>query len=441
MRMYDIIEKKRDGGELNYEEISFFINGYCSGDIPDYQAAALLMAIFLRGMNASETAQLTEIMANSGDRVDLSVIGGNVVDKHSTGGVGDKTTLILSPIVAACGVSVAKMSGRGLGHTGGTIDKLEAIPGFRTGLSKEEFLNNIRDIGLSIAGQTGNLAPADKKLYALRDVTATVNNISLIASSIMSKKIASGANCIVLDVKTGSGAFMKTLEDSIALAGAMVDIGERVGRRTVAVVTDMDIPLGNAIGNSLEVIEAIETLKGSGPKDLAEVSFQLAAKMLEVAGFGSEEACREKVYEVVRNGKALSKLRELIMRQEGNPGVIENYSLLGETAHSFDYIAEQDGYITHMKTDIIGVASMVLGAGRETKESSIDYAAGIILNKKTGMRVNKGDIMAKLYTNRPEKICEAVEILSGAYSISGEMPQPRPLILASIDRNGASVKS
>lgn len=435
MRMYDIIEKKRDGKELTYDEIDFFISSYCKGETPDYQASAMLMAMFIRGMNERETADLTDIMAKSGDIVDLSVIPGRKVDKHSTGGVGDKTTLILSPIVAACRVPVAKMSGRGLGHTGGTIDKLESIPGFRTNLTREEFLANVKDIGISLAGQTGNLAPADKKLYALRDVTATVNNIPLIASSIMSKKIASGSDCIVLDVKTGSGAFMKTLEDSIALARTMVDIGERVGRRTVAIVTDMDIPLGNAVGNSLEVIEAIETLKGNGPKDLEEVSFELAAKMLELAGAGTPLQCREMVIDVVKNGMAIKKLSQLIERQGGDPKVIEDYDLLGKAKHTFDFISEVDGYVEHIKTDTLGIASMVLGAGRETKESEIDYTAGIILHRKTGMEIKKGDLIATMHTNKVEKIPDALEILKGSFSFTKNKPDIRPLILASVSIN------
>lgn len=382
MRMYDVIEKKRDGKELEYEEISFFIKNYCEEKIPDYQVSALLMAIFLNGMSERETAELTEIMANSGDVIDLSVIDGIKVDKHSTGGVGDKTTLILGPIVAACGIPVAKMSGRGLGHTGGTIDKLESIPGFKTALTKQEFIDQVMKIGISIAGQTGNLAPADKKLYALRDVTATVNSLPLIASSIMSKKIACGADRIVLDVKTGSGALMKTVEKSVELARTMVKIGNDLGRKTVAVVTDMDIPLGNAIGNSLEVIEAIETLKGNGPKDLEEVSLALAAKMLELAEIGDKENCKNRVREVIDNRKALNKLAELIESQGGNPDVIENYDLFKKAKYVYELTSGQDCYIERVKTDSLGVAAMILGAGRETKESIIDYSAGIKLNKK-----------------------------------------------------------
>lgn len=436
MRMYDIIEKKRDGGELSFDEVDFFIRGYCAGKIPDYQAAALLMAIFIRGMNPRETADLTELMADSGERMDLSTIEGIKVDKHSTGGVGDKTTLVLAPIVAACGIPIAKMSGRGLGHTGGTIDKLEAIPGFKTGLTKESFIENVKQIGISIAGQTGNLVPADKKLYALRDVTATVNNISLIASSIMSKKIAAGADRIVLDVKTGSGAFMKTLDDSIELAKAMVEIGNRVGRRTFAVVTDMDVPLGNAVGNALEVQEAIDTLKGKGPKDLEEVSFELASRMLELAGVGDYETCRCKVRDAVANGSALLKLAEMIGRQEGNPEVVNDYSLFGKADIVYDVIAPVEGYVEAIKTDLLGISSMILGAGRETKESSIDYTAGIILNKKTGMEVRKGDLLATLHTGSGEKLKDAERVLLDSYKFSGKPSEKRPLILAYISSDG-----
>lgn len=436
MRMYDIIEKKRDGNELTFEEISFFITEYCKNNIPDYQASALLMAIFLRGMNERETAVLTDAMAHSGDMIDLSEIPGIKVDKHSTGGVGDKTTLILAPIVAACGIPVAKMSGRGLGHTGGTIDKLEAVPGFNTSISREGFIAHVKEIGIAIAGQTGNLAPADKKLYALRDVTATVNNISLIASSIMSKKLASGADRIVLDVKTGSGAFMKTLEASVELAQAMVRIGENTGRHTVAVVTDMDIPLGRAVGNSLEIMEAIDTLKGHGPEDLMQVSFELAARMLELGGLGNIGECRDRVTEAVKSGKAAARLAQLIEKQGGNKAVIDDYSLFPEAVHCFEYTAKQSGYIGSMKTDTVGIASLELGAGRETKESSIDYAAGILFSKKTGDPVEKGEVIATLFTNKEDKILQACTLLDCAIQISDIRPEEKPLILAYIDSNG-----
>ncbi len=438
MRMYDIIEKKRDGYELTIDEIKFFIDGYCSGSIPDYQASALLMAIFIKGLNKRETADLTNVMADSGDKVDLSSISGVKVDKHSTGGVGDKTTLVVAPIAAACGVPVAKMSGKGLGHTGGTIDKLESIPGFRTSLGIDEFLANVREIGLSIASQTGNLAPADKKLYALRDVTATVNNISLIASSIMSKKIASGADSIVLDVKTGSGAFMKTFEDSVALAKTMIDIGESLGRRTSALITDMDLPLGNAVGNSLEVIEAIDTLKGKGPDDLKKLSVELAARMLEGAGKGSYDRCVEMAEKSILDGSALKKLNELIERQNGNINVIDDYSIFGESKHIYEYKADCDGYIANIRTDSLGVASMILGAGRENKDSIIDYTAGIMLEKKTYDKVFKGDVVAHLYTNNKESIDKAAHILDRSITISNDKPQMRPLILAFIDSSGIS---
>lgn len=440
MRMYDIIEKKRDGFALNMEEIKYFITEYCNNNIPDYQASALLMAIFLRGMNERETADLTDAMANSGDKIDLSGILGIKVDKHSTGGVGDKTTLILAPIVAACGVPVAKMSGRGLGHTGGTIDKLESIPGFNTSISRENFIKNVKEIGISIAGQTGNLAPADKKIYALRDVTATVNNISLIASSIMSKKLASGADRIVLDVKTGSGAFMKSLEDSVELARAMVKIGENTGKHTVAIVTDMDIPLGRAVGNSLEIIEAIGTLQNRGPEDLMEVSFELAARMLQLCEVGTFDECMSKVREAVTSGKAIAKFSELIERQGGNKAVVNDFSLFPQVSHKFDYISQKSGYIELMQTETIGVASLELGAGRETKESSIDYAAGILFNKKTGDKVLKGEVIATLYTNKEDKLEQACQLLDSAINFCKLKPEKKPLILAYIDLDGTVKK-
>ncbi len=433
MRMYDVIEKKRDGKELSYAEIGYFIKNYCDELIPDYQVSALLMAIFLKGMNEREIADLTEIMANSGDVIDLSPIDGIKIDKHSTGGVGDKTTLILGPIVAACGVPVAKMSGRGLGHTGGTIDKLESIPGFKTALTKKEFIDNVNKVGISVAGQTGNLAPADKKLYALRDVTATVNSIALIASSIMSKKIACGADRIVLDVKTGSGAFMKTVEKSVELAETMVKIGNNLGRKTVAIVTDMDIPLGSAIGNSLEVIEAIETLKGNGPKDLEEVSLSLASKMLELAEMGDRDYCENRAKEVIENRQALNKLAEMIEMQGGNPDVIDNYDLFKKPKHVYELTSGQDCYLERVKTDMLGISSMILGAGRETKDSVIDYSAGIKLNKKTGMSIRKGDLIATLYADDNEKINQALETLKKSLILSDSVEPLRPLILSNVE--------
>ncbi len=433
MRMYDIIAKKRDGGELTYEELKFFIDGYCEGTIPDYQASALLMAMYLKGMSPQETADMTVLMANSGDRIDLSAIKGIKVDKHSTGGVGDKVTLIVAPIVAACGVPVAKMSGRGLGHTGGTIDKLESIPGFRTSLSRDEFISNVQHIGICIAGQTSNLAPADKKLYALRDVTATVNSIPLIASSIMSKKIASGANKIVLDVKTGSGAFMKTLDDSIALAKAMVEIGKRAGIETVAVITDMDTPLGNTIGNALEVREALNTLRGRGPRDLETISFEIAARMLELAGKGDMEYCREAVRNAVYDGSALKKFAAMVKRQGGDSEVVNDESILGKAEFTLDIVSDKSGYVESMKTDLLGTASMILGAGRETKDSAIDHLAGIVLHKKTGSKVEKGEVIATLHTSSEEKLKEAESVVRDAYIISNRRPETKSLILAYVN--------
>ena len=393
MRMYDIIAKKRDGGTLTQEEIAFAVNGFAAGSIPDYQMSALMMAVYLRGMTATETAQLTAAMAYSGDMVDLSGIGGVKADKHSTGGVGDKTTLVAGPIVAACGVKVAKMSGRGLGHTGGTLDKIEAIPGCSVSLTQKAFFRQVNDIGIAVIGQTGNLAPADKKMYALRDVTATVSCIPLIASSIMSKKLASGADCILLDVKTGNGAFMKTLEDSIALAKAMVDIGEHNGRRTAALITDMDTPLGRNIGNSLEVIEAVETLRGKGPADLTEVCLSLASGMLWLAGRGGAAACRAMAEDALRSGAALAKLRAMVAAQGGDPAVIDDPSGFPAAAYEHDVVCMQDGWLYATDTEKIGIAAVLLGAGRETKESVIDPAAGIRLLKKAGDPVKKGDVL------------------------------------------------
>ncbi|NSW92911.1 MAG: pyrimidine-nucleoside phosphorylase [Firmicutes bacterium] len=433
MRMYNIIEKKRDGHELSYEEIKFFIEGVCKESIPDYQISALLMAIFIRGMSARETADLTRIMADSGEKMDLSLIKGVKMDKHSTGGVGDKTTLIVAPIVAACGVLVIKMSGRGLGYTGGTVDKLESIPGFRVALERDEIIKNIKKIGISLTGHAAGMVPADKKLYALRDVTATVDSIPLIASSIMSKKIASGADKILLDVKCGSGAFMKTLDQAITLAALMVDIGNRVGKETVAVITDMDVPLGNAIGNSLEIIEAIETLKGRGPTDLKTISLELASHMIYLAGYGDIEYCRSKVKEVVDNRKALNKFRELIKAQGGDEEIVENYNLFKQALYKYELVSETEGYIESINAKLIGNASVILGAGRETKDSPVDYSAGIYLYKKIGMEVKKGDILAVLYTNKENSIEEAVAMLKKSFSYCRCMPQTRPLILAYID--------
>jgi pyrimidine-nucleoside phosphorylase len=432
MRIVDVIEKKRDGKELSTDEINFFINGFCDGRISDYQAAALIMAAFIRGLNSRETADLTNAMTNSGDRMDLSEIPGIKVDKHSTGGVGDKTTLVVAPIVASCGIPVAKMSGRGLGHTGGTIDKLEAIKGFRTSLSRSEFIAGVKEIGIAISGQTGNLAPADKKLYALRDVTATVNSIPLIASSIMSKKLASGADKIILDVKTGSGAFMKTLDESIELAAEMVSIGDRMGKKTVAVITDMDTPLGRCIGNSLEVGEAIEVLGGKGPEDLKTVCFELAARMLELGGKGDIGGCRELVRKSIADGSALDKLKQLALRQGALFDPWDERAM-DEAPVRYQVMAPFEGYVTSMRSELVGKASMILGAGRETKDSPIDPTAGIILLKKTGDYVGKGEAIAQLHTSSGQLLKEAEEMLFDAYVISSEAAAARPLIQAYID--------
>lgn len=436
MRIVDIIEKKRDGNELSREEISFFIRGYCNGSIMDYQAAALLMAIYIRGLNERETADLTEMMANSGDMVDLSEIPGIKVDKHSTGGVGDKTTLVIAPIVAACGVPVAKMSGRGLGHTGGTIDKLESIRGLRTYLSREEFIRNVKEIGIVVAGQTGDLAPADKKLYALRDVTGTVSSIPLIASSIMSKKIAAGADKILLDVKTGSGAFIKTLEDSIKLAGQMVSIGTHMGKDTAAVITDMENPLGNSIGNALEVNEAIAVLQGKGPNDLEAVCVELAARMLELADKGDIEQCRTMVNKVIRDGSALKKFGEMALRQGAIAYPWDEVAMESAPVR-FEVAAPFEGYIGSIQSDLIGKVSMILGAGRLTKDSRIDHSAGIILFKKKGDYVHKGDVLAELHTSSEISLPEAKEIFLKAYTVSASKPVTRPLILAYVDNNNS----
>lgn len=438
MRMYDIIAKKRDGGVLAPEEIAFFVKGYTEGSIPDYQMSALLMAIYLRGMTAGETAQLTAEMAHSGDTVDLSAIEGVKADKHSTGGVGDKTTLIVAPIAAACGVRMAKMSGRGLGHTGGTLDKLESIPGCSVALTREAFFRQVNEIGLAVIGQTGNLAPADKKMYALRDVTATVSCVPLIASSIMSKKLASGADCILLDVKTGSGAFMKTLDDSVALAKAMVEIGEHNGRRTAALITDMDTPLGRNIGNSLEVAEAVETLRGAGPADLTEVCLALASNLLWLAGKGGLEACRAMAEDALQSGAALQKLRQMAAAQGGDAAVIDDPAKLPAAAHTCDIISACDGWIADTDTEGIGVAAVLLGAGRETKESALDLSAGIRLVKKTGDRVRKGDVLATLCANDAARFAAAGEKLRSALTFSETPPAPQTLVLARVDKNGVT---
>ncbi|MBS6184430.1 MAG: pyrimidine-nucleoside phosphorylase [Clostridium celatum] len=408
MRMYDLIMKKRKGEELTKEEINFFVDGFTKGEIPDYQASAMLMAIFFNKMNKRETADLTNAMVESGDKIDLSNIKGVKVDKHSTGGVGDKTSICLTPLVASLGIPVAKMSGRGLGHTGGTIDKLETFKGFSVELTEEQFMENVNKINIAIMGQSGNLVPADKKLYALRDVTATVDNMSLIASSIMSKKLASGADAIVLDVKVGDGAFMKTPETAKELAQEMVDIGKHLGRETIGVISDMDQPLGYAIGNSLEVIEAIELLKGNGPKDLLELTLTIGSNMLLCAKMAeSEEEARRMLMESIENGKGLEKLKDFVKAQGGDISPIDDYSKFPQAKYVEKVISPVDGYITKIHAEAFGLIAMELGAGRATKESEIDLAVGIVLNKKRGEKVNKGDVLAYIHSNSEEKIEKA----------------------------------
>lgn len=436
MRVYDIIEKKRDNKSLSEEEIKYIINEYVSGKIPDYQMSAFLMAVYFNGMNEEECFNFSKSMLDSGERMDLTSISGIKVDKHSTGGVGDKTTLIVVPIVAACGVKVAKMSGRGLGYTGGTVDKLESIPGMNVSLSMENFFEIVKSVGCSVVSQTGNLVPADKKIYALRDVTATVESKPLVASSIMSKKIASGADCILLDVKTGKGAFMKTLDDAVELSEIMVKIGENFGRKVMAVITDMDAPLGNAIGNSLEVWESCEVLKGNGPKDLKEVVVYLAANMLFMAGKGTLEECINLVNEVIDNGKAYSKFKEMISRQGGDLSSFDDFDALEKDDVCYKVVAEKEGYISFMDAEKLGKASMVLGVGRLKKEDSIDYKAGMILSKKIGDKVEKGDVVAVLYSSEIKKCKCAEEIIKEAVVLNPEKVKPDPLIHAKVTIKG-----
>lgn len=400
MRIVDIIDKKRDGGALSTAEINFFISKYTTGEIPDYQISALLMAIYFQGMTEKECADLTTAMINSGEQIDLSEIDGIKVDKHSTGGVGDTTTIVLAPLVAALDIPVAKMSGRGLGHTGGTNDKFESIPGFKIELSKQEFINQVNDKRVAVIGQSGNLTPADKKLYALRDVTGTVNSIPLIASSIMSKKLAAGADAIVLDVKTGDGAFMKTDEDAEKLAKSMVNIGNNIGRRTMAIISDMSQPLGFAIGNALEVKEAIDTLKGQGPADLNELVLTLGSQMVVLAGKASTlDEARAKLQEVIANGKALQKLKVLIESQGGDSSIVDNPDKLPKATYQIELPAKKAGYVAKIIADKVGVIAMQLGAGRATKEDTIDPAVGIVLHKKVGDKVAVGEALLTIHAN------------------------------------------
>ena len=429
MRMYDLIRKKKCGGELSSEEIRYMINGFTDGSIPDYQMSAMTMAICFQGMDPKETVDLTLAMRDSGDVLDLSKIQGVKVDKHSTGGVGDKTSLALAPIVAALGVPVAKMSGRGLGHTGGTIDKLECFPGFTAELSEETFVHNVNTIGIAIAGQTANLAPADKKLYALRDVTATVDQMSLIASSIMSKKLAGGSDAIVLDVKTGNGAFMKELKDSVALAKEMVAIGTMAGKRMAAVITDMDQPLGSTVGNSLEVIEAIETLRGEGPSDFKEVVFALGAQMLVFAGKAAETAEAKSLMEsAIADGSALSKFAEFVRAQGGDAAAVYDTSLLPVASQTLVVESPRDGYVHRILAEDVGIACMTLGGGRETKESKIDLSVGIRLRKKNADAVKRGEPLAVIYGNDAAKMEAARAKIAGAYEISDEPREKEAVI-------------
>ncbi|MGG4034070.1 pyrimidine-nucleoside phosphorylase [Paenibacillus cisolokensis] len=424
MRMVDLIAKKRDGLELTTDEIRFMIEGYTKGDIPDYQMSAMAMAIFFRDMSERERADLTMAMVHSGETVDLSAIEGVKVDKHSTGGVGDTTTLVLAPLVASLGVPVAKMSGRGLGHTGGTIDKLESISGFHTDIGKEEFVRLVNRHRIAVIGQTGNLTPADKMLYALRDVTATVESIPLIASSIMSKKIAAGADAIVLDVKTGAGAFMKTAAEAEALARAMVGIGNKLGRKTMAVISDMSQPLGFAIGNALEVREAIETLQGRGPKDLVELCLALGSQMVYLAGkAASLEEAEAKLKEALAAGKALEKFKTFVANQGGDPAVADDPDRLPQAAYRIEVPAREDGVVAAMAADEIGHAAMLLGAGRATKESQIDLAVGLVLNKKVGDPVRAGESLVTIHANR-EAVDEVKDKLYASIRIAGQAEAP-----------------
>ena len=435
MRMYDLIEKKKHGKSLTTEEIEWFIRDYTDGKIPDYQVSALLMAIWFQGMNKEETASLTLAMAKSGEMLDLSLIHGMKVDKHSTGGVGDKTSLVIGPMVAALGVPVAKMSGRGLGHTGGTIDKLEAIKGFSTSIDKETFIHNVNTIHLAIAGQTANLAPADKKLYALRDVTATVDQISLIASSIMSKKIASGADAIVLDVKTGSGAFMREEKDALALAETMVDIGEGLNRKTTAVISDMNQPPGQAVGNSLEVIEAINTLKGKGPDDLLDICLELASYMVLYAKKANTIVeAKEMLKKTITEGSAIEQLKKFIKAQGGDSSYVDNTDLFEKASIVEDIYLEEDGYIYQVETEEVGYAAMILGGGRETKDSIIDLSVGFIIEKKIGDFLAKGERLAKVYGNDKLKVAEAKKRFIKAYSLSKDPVEAKTLIKRVIHR-------
>ena len=435
MRAVDIIAKKRDGQSLTKSEIEWFIREYTVGTVADYQASALAMAIYFKGMTDQETAYLTAAMRDSGDTVDLSVFGGKTADKHSTGGVGDKTTLIVAPIVASLGGKVAKMSGRGLGHTGGTVDKLESIPGYKTELSQQEFINQVKNIGVAVIGQSGNLAPADKKLYALRDVTATVNSIPLIASSIMSKKLAAGTDAIVLDVKVGSGAFMKTEADAVCLAQKMVDIGYNCGKKVSALITNMDLPLGLCIGNALEVKEALKVLNGQEENDLTEICTELAANMLCLCNGWDIAFARKSVIESIKNGSALNKFKEWIAAQGGDISVFDNTDEFCPALYSAEFFSTDDGYISFMDAEKLGIASMLLGAGRAKKEDKIDNSAGILLAKKTGDYVKKGEKIATMYSSVVSDFSAAEKMLDSAVTFSAIAPKMQKLILQTVTKN------
>ncbi|NRR22205.1 pyrimidine-nucleoside phosphorylase [Brevibacillus sp. MS2.2] len=434
MRMVDMIAKKRDGGELTTEEIQFLVTGYTDGSIPDYQMSAWAMAVFFRGMTARETGDLTLAMAGSGEQLDLSSLQGIKVDKHSTGGVGDKTTLVVAPLVAAAGIPVAKMSGRGLGYSGGTIDKLESFAGFEVERTREQFLQQVRDIGVSVIGQSGNLTPADKKLYALRDVTATVEAVPLIASSIMSKKIAAGADAILLDVKVGKGAFMKSIEEAETLANAMVAIGSQVGRKTVAVISDMNQPLGFAVGNALEVKEAVETLAGKGPRDLTELVLAIGSRMLVMGGLVTDvEEGRKKLEDLMASGKAVDKLAEMVEAQGGNKQDVYELSRLPQAKIIHTVTAEQDGFVSAIDAEAIGHASVVLGAGRLTKEMPIDLAVGLVLHKKRGDQVKAGEVLVTIHANEDHLLQNALKEMAGAFQISTAIDGKQPLIYKVIE--------
>ena len=436
MRMYDIIAKKRDGGMLTREELTFAVNGYVAGEVPDYQMSALLMAIYLRGMTDTETAVLTDVMAHSGDMVDLSAIQGIKVDKHSTGGVGDKTTLVIAPVVAACGVKIAKMSGRGLGHTGGTIDKMESVPGTRTSLTQEEFFKQVNEIGIAVIGQSGKIAVADKKMYALRDVTATVGCIPLIASSIMSKKLAAGSDAILLDVTMGDGAFMKDLDSAIELARQMVAIGTANGRKVSALITDMDKPLGRNIGNAMEVAESMAVLQGKGPADLTEVCLQLASNMLMLAGKGDEKSCRAMAEQVLADGTAFETCCKMFAAQGGDTAVLRDPDKFPKAKYSYELTAPQTGYIAKNDVERIGNASVLLGAGRIKKEDAIDFAAGITMHKKLGDYVREGESICTFYADDKALFAAAEEMYRGGLVIAEEKPALPPLIYARVTAQG-----